>query len=60
MNTADAKRVLETALICSQQPLQLRDLRVLFDDAEVMRECALRNGGLNWTHALERFYKYII
>ena len=32
MNTADAKRVLETALICSQQPLQLRDLRVLFDD----------------------------
>ncbi|MFZ9296785.1 MAG: SMC-Scp complex subunit ScpB [Hylemonella sp.] len=32
MNTADAKRVLETALICSPQPLQLRDLRVLFDD----------------------------
>jgi segregation and condensation protein B len=33
MNTADAKRVLETALICSPHPLQLRDLRVLFDDA---------------------------
>jgi segregation and condensation protein B len=33
MNTADAKRVLETALICSQQPLQVRDMRVLFDDA---------------------------
>ena len=32
MNTADAKRVLETALICSQQPLQLREMRVLFDD----------------------------
>ena len=32
MNTADAKRVLETALICSQQPLQIRDMRVLFDD----------------------------
>ena len=32
MNTADAKRVLETALICSQQALQLRDLRVLFND----------------------------
>ncbi len=32
MNTADAKRILETALICSQQPLQLRDMRVLFDD----------------------------
>jgi segregation and condensation protein B len=33
MNTTDAKRILETALICSQQPLALRDLRVLFDDA---------------------------
>ena len=32
MNTADAKRVLETALICSQQPLQLRDMRALFND----------------------------
>jgi segregation and condensation protein B len=32
MNTADAKRVLETALICSQQPLQVRDMRVMFDD----------------------------
>jgi len=32
MNTADAKRILETALICSQQPLQIRDMRVLFDD----------------------------
>jgi segregation and condensation protein B len=33
MNTADAKRVLETALICSQQALQLRDMRTLFNDA---------------------------
>ena len=33
MNTADAKRVLETALICSHQPIQPRELRVLFDDA---------------------------
>lgn len=32
MNTADAKRVLETALICTQQPLQVRELRVLFND----------------------------
>jgi segregation and condensation protein B len=32
MNTADAKRVLETALICSQQPLQVRDMRSLFND----------------------------
>ncbi|MGH8819974.1 MAG: SMC-Scp complex subunit ScpB [Rhodoferax sp.] len=32
MNTADAKRILETALICSQQPLPVRELRVLFND----------------------------
>jgi segregation and condensation protein B len=32
MNTTDAKRVLETALICSQQPLAVRELRVLFND----------------------------
>jgi segregation and condensation protein B len=31
MNTVDAKRVLETALICAQQPLPLRDMGVLFD-----------------------------
>jgi segregation and condensation protein B len=33
MNTADARRVLETALICAQQPLPLRELGVLFDGA---------------------------
>jgi segregation and condensation protein B len=32
MNTQDAKRVLETALICASQPLPLRDLRELFAD----------------------------
>lgn len=32
MNTQDAKRVLETALICAQQPLPLPALRALFDD----------------------------
>jgi segregation and condensation protein B len=31
MNTTDAKRVLETALICAQQPLALRELGVLFN-----------------------------
>ncbi|WP_284335668.1 SMC-Scp complex subunit ScpB [Comamonas sp. NoAH] len=31
MNSVDAKRVLETALICAQQALPLRDLRALFD-----------------------------
>lgn len=33
MNTAQAKRVLETALLCTTQPLSLREMRVLFDDA---------------------------
>ncbi len=33
MNTTEAKRILETALICAQQPLQVRDMRVLFDDS---------------------------
>lgn len=33
MNTVDAKRVLETALICSSQPIQIRELRTLFNDA---------------------------
>lgn len=33
MNTQDAKRVLETALICAQQPLTLREMRSLFADA---------------------------
>ncbi len=32
MNTQDAKRVLEAALICAHQPLPLRDLRALFAD----------------------------
>ena len=31
MNTTDARRVLETALICAPQPLSLRELGVLFD-----------------------------
>ena len=31
MNTINAKRVVETALICTQQPLSLCDLSVLFD-----------------------------
>lgn len=32
MNSQDAKRVLETALICASQPLPLRDMRALFAD----------------------------
>ncbi len=33
MNSLDAKRVLETALLCANQPLQVRELRQLFHDA---------------------------
>ena len=32
MNTTDATRILETALICAPQPLTVRELRVLFQD----------------------------
>ncbi len=32
MNTQEAKRVLETALICAQAPMPLRDMRGLFED----------------------------
>jgi segregation and condensation protein B len=32
MNSQDAKRVLETALICASQPLAMRDMRILFAD----------------------------
>ena len=33
MNTTEARRVLETALICASAPLPMSDLRALFDDA---------------------------
>ncbi len=51
MNTVQAKRVLETALICSQQALQVRDLRNLFDDgvtAETIKQL-LHELQLEWT-----------
>ena len=31
MNTAEAKRVLETALICANAPMQLPEMKALFD-----------------------------
>ena len=50
MNTADAKRVIETALICSQQPLQVRDMSVLFDDGLALEtiETLLQELQLDW------------
>jgi segregation and condensation protein B len=51
MNTVQAKRVLETALICSQQALQVRDLQTLFDDevgAETIKQL-LQELQLEWT-----------
>jgi len=32
MNTSEAKKVLETALLCAQEPLAVLELRRLFDD----------------------------
>ena len=52
MNTAQAKRVLETALLCSAQPLPLREMRVLFDDAlgaDTLRQL-LAELQQEWTH----------
>ena len=40
MNSVDAKRILETALICAHQPMPLREFRVLFDDLERKRDIA--------------------
>ena len=33
MNTAEARRILETALLCAQEPLSLREMAVLFEGA---------------------------
>ena len=33
MNTVDARRILETALICAQEPLSMKDMGVLFEGA---------------------------
>ncbi|MFP5468076.1 MAG: SMC-Scp complex subunit ScpB [Gammaproteobacteria bacterium] len=52
MNTSDARRVLETALICAQQPLTLRDMGTLFDD-EVSPDTLKRlltDLQAEWTH----------
>lgn len=52
MNLLDAKQVLETALICAQQPLQLRDMRTLFADElglDTIKDL-LQELRLEWTH----------
>ena len=33
MNTLEAKRILEAALICEQQPMSLKDMKILLDEA---------------------------
>lgn len=51
MNTTDAKRVLETALICAPQPLSVRELGTLFD-AEISADTLktlLADLQLEWT-----------
>ena len=52
MNSVDAKRVLETALICSHQPMPVRELRVLFQDllgADTIKTL-LEELQQEWTH----------
>jgi segregation and condensation protein B len=51
MNTADAKRILETALICASQPLSMADMRTLFADqlgSDTLRSL-LESLQLDWT-----------
>lgn len=51
MNSLDAKQILETALICAQQPLQLREMRTLFADEigiDTLKEL-LQELRLEWT-----------
>jgi segregation and condensation protein B len=52
MNMAQAKRVLETALLTAGQPLSMRDMRVLFDDeigTDTLRQL-LQDLQFDWTH----------
>ncbi|MFP8835768.1 SMC-Scp complex subunit ScpB [Hydrogenophaga sp. XSHU_21] len=52
MNTTDAQRVLETALICATQPMTVRELAVLFDgeiSADTLKTL-LGNIQQEWTH----------
>ena len=51
MNTADAKRILETALICASQPLSISEMRTLFNDelgSDTLRSL-LESLQLDWT-----------
>jgi segregation and condensation protein B len=51
MNTLEVKRVLETALLCAQRPVPLRDMRHLFDDqvgADTIRSL-LAELGRDWS-----------
>ncbi len=51
IHTSEAKRVLETALICSQQALSVREMRTLFNDAvgaDTLKEM-LQEIALEWT-----------
>jgi segregation and condensation protein B len=51
MNTSDAKRILETALICASQPLSLKDMATLFDGelAADTLKALLQDLQLAWT-----------
>jgi segregation and condensation protein B len=51
INTVEATRVLETALMCAQQPLSLRDMRTLFQEEigdDVLKQ-VLEDLGTQWS-----------
>ncbi len=52
MNTLDAQRVLETALICAVQPLSIKDMRTLFGEELGVDtiKTLLEQLQLEWTH----------
>lgn len=52
MNTPQAKQILETALICAAQPMQVREMRQLFQDqlgADAVK-ALLAEIAKDWTH----------
>jgi len=51
INTVEATRVLETALMCAQQPLSLRDMRTLFQEEvgdDILKQ-VLEDLGTQWS-----------
>ena len=50
-NTEDARRILETALLCAHQPMAVREMRALFADQEVRSETGVGASGASGHYA---------